>query len=693
MVSEVFHSVNKIDSLGLACGVEKFTDDIDLRDMLYVKMLSSPYAHAKIKNIDTSKAESVPGVKAVLTYKNVPRVAHTTAGQGFPEPSPYDTYILDSKVRFVGDRVAFVCAETEKIAEQALKLINLEYEVLKPVFDPRDALKENAPIIHNEKDAKMIIPMFYDPTKNICAAVNASVGDINKGLKESDIVIENEYEIHYASHCCIETHIAIAYIDERGRIVIRTSTQVPFHVRRIIYQCTGIPIKDIRVIKPRIGGGFGGKQEILLEDIVALLAYRLRKPVKFQYTRQEEFVSSRTRHPQIIKLKTGIKKNGIINAIDMDVLMNNGAYGAHALTVGCNSGSKCLPMFNKATDIRFQLKTVYTNLPVGGAYRGYGATQSYFAMGVQVDELSEAIGMDVVEVWRKNHIKEGEGSPVFQMLGEGREGVEMKIGSCGLPECINIGLKKIDWYNKRRKKIRNKNKVRGVGMVCLMQGSSIPEIDMGAASIKMNDDGSFNLLVGATDLGTGSDTILAQIAAETLGCKTEDFIVYSSDTDITPFDVGAYASSTTYLSGAAVMDTANKVKEQIIGVALEMMGLNKKEVIELQNRFAIHKKSGKKVSFREIAYYSLYQKNQFQIGAIASKITHKSPPPFAAHFAEVEVDEETGKVKVVKYVSVTDCGIPINPRLAEGQVEGAVINGISYALTEEYIFNKTGRIL
>ncbi len=690
---QVNQNIQKVDGTSLVRGKGVFVDDIELRNMLYAKLLWSPHAHAGIKNINTKKAEMLEGVEAVLTYKDVPRIPFTTAGQGAPEPSPYDTFILDNKVRFVGDRVAAVAATTPEIAQKAVDLIEVEYEVLPAVLDARDSMKNGAPIIHDEKEAVIPIPIIYEPWKNLVAHVDINIGNVEDGFKESDFVFTHEYETHYATHTPMEPHVAITYLDENGRLVIRTSTQVPFHVRRIVSRALNIPVKNIRVIKPRIGGGFGGKQEILIEDICSALTLKTKKAVRLFYTRKEEFISSRTRHPQIIKLKTGIKKDGSICAIDLDIIMNTGAYGSHGLTVLCNSGSKLLPLI-RCNNVRFEGNTVYTNLPVGGAYRGYGATQSYFAMGVQLDEMAEAIGMDIVELCKKIHIRTGEGSPVFQALGEGKAGVEQKIGSCGLPECLDLGAKEIDWKNKvklyaskRNSKDRYK---KGVGMAMLMQGSSIPEIDMGAASLKMNEDGSFNLLVGATDLGTGSDTILAQMVAEVLSVETNKIIVYSSDTDMTPFDVGAYASSTTYLSGSAVIKAAQKVKEQILKVAGEMLD-EAWENLNIENGKAIGTNGEK--TFSEIANYTLYERNQFQIASHASHITHKSPPPFAAHFVEVEVDTLTGKTKVLKYIAAVDCGTPINPKLAEGQTEGAVLNGISYALCEEYIFNDKGRML
>lgn len=688
----VNHSRYKLDGMSLVTGAPKFTADIDLPGMLHIKVLGSPHAHARILDIDTSEALKVPGVVAVYTWKDVPRIAHTTAGQGYPEPSPYDTFLLDSKVRFVGDRVAIVAAETPEAAAEACRKIRVNYHVLEPVLDPTQARRPGAPIIHDEPDCKAPLPIFYDPKHNHCAHVETKVGDVAQGFQEADVVRERTYYSHYAQHCPIEPHVCVSYLDENDRLVLRSSTQVPFHARRITAQTLGIPLRKIRVIKPRIGGGFGAKQEVLLEDVCALVTLRTRRPAKWELTRAEEFMAARTRHPMIITIKAGAKKDGTITALSMKIVSNTGAYGSHALTVVSNCGSKVLPLY-KIKTIEFVGDTVYTNLPVAGAYRGYGATQAAFAVESMMDELAEAIGMDAVAFRQMNHIREGETSPIFKALGEGREGVSMVIKSCGLAECITRGMKEIGWAEKRgRGRHAPGPRKRGVGMCCLMQGSSIPEIDMGSVFIKMNEDGSFNMLLGATDLGTGSDTILAQIAAETLGCQHDDIIVYSSDTDFTPFDVGAYASSTTYLSGGAVINAARQVRAQILAVAASMLN-EPVEDLTIENRVVYGKGRKNKLTFAQICTFAMYEYHQFQIAAVGSHVTHASPPPFSAHFAEVEVDTETGQVKVLKYVAGVDCGTAINPQLADGQTQGGLLNGISFALTEEYIFDDKGRML
>jgi CO/xanthine dehydrogenase Mo-binding subunit len=684
-------SVQKIDSLSLATGIERFTDDFYVENTLCCAILYSPHAHAEIRKIDTSAAMKIPGVIDIFHYKNVPRVLHTTAGQGYPEPSPYDTLLFDRRVRFVGDRVALVAAESAQSANEALLRIEVDYKQFEPVFDPEMAMDKDTPKIHID-DEHAMIPATYEPEKNLAAEVKISFGDMKKGFEQTDFIEDHTYSVHYASHCAIEPHAVICYFDERGRLVIISTTQVPFHVRRIVGYILDIPVGMIRVIKPRIGGGFGGKQEVFLEPLIALVAWRHRRAAKICLTRKEVFVSSRTRHAMRIRLKTGVKNDGRITALDMDGLMNAGAYGTHALTVISNVGSKTLPFFNKIENLNFCGRSVYTNLPVGGAYRGYGATQGYFAFNQQIDTIARKTGQDVLEYIKKWHIKEGETSEVFKALGEGKEGVAQAIKSCKLDECIDRGADAIEWYKKRDKRIKvGKNMVKGVGAAVSMQGSGIPKIDMAACSMKMNEDGSFNLYVGATDIGTGSDTILAQIAGEVLGVQFSKIIILSSDTDLTPFDTGAYASSTTYVSGKAVEKCAHEIAMQLKKVASGILGTEHKNLY-LDSEKVIDKNTKKAVSYTDIALSSMYEKDQFQIQAHASQTVDESPPPFIAQFAEIDVDLETGKLKVVKFVSAVDCGQPINPTLAEGQVEGAAVNGISYALCEDYNFDSRGRM-
>ena len=676
----------KVDGRALATGQPVFVGDIPPRQgLLHLALLHSPHAHAVIRSIDTSRAEALDGVALVLTHLNTPAVRYTTAGQGHPEPSPYDARMFDTKVRFVGDRVAAVAADSEEIARRACELIDVEYDILEPVLSLDEAMADGAPVIHDEDDALDV----WAAERNCVSHMVASAGDVDTGFAECDAVVDVTIETQYAQHVPLENHIATTYLDEDDRLVIVSSTQVPFHVRRIIARVIDVPVHRIRVVKPRIGGGFGVKQEVLIEDLPALVTMRTGRPAVLEYDRAQEFVAARTRHPMRIRVRLGATGDGALHAIEMEVWSNTGAYGTHGLTVLSNVGSKTLPLYNKAPHVRFWGEAYYTNLPVGGAYRGYGATQGYFALETAMDRLAAGLGIDALELRRRNHIRSGETSPIFAALGEGREGVEQTITSCELAACIDIGADHIDWGAKRGRRRRDGDWVHGVGMSIHMQGSGIPLIDMGAASLKMNDDGSFNLSIGATDLGTGSDTILAQIAAEALGVPLEKIIVRSSDTDLTPFDVGAYASSTTYVSGMAVQRAAYDVADQIKAVAAEMLGVAPDD-IELTNERA-GPPEGDSVSLSQVALRSLYGESQRQIGALASCVPELSPPPFLAAFAEVRVDVVTGKVEVVDFIAAVDCGTAVNPQLAEGQVEGAVVNGIGYALMEEMVFDRSGR--
>lgn len=675
----------KVDAVKLVTGKPAYVDDIDLRDMLHGRLLTSPYAHAIIRDIDVSQAKALPGVHAILTYKDVPRIPYTTAGQSWPEPGPHDQYVLDNRVRYVGDRVAAVAAETPEIAEQALRLIAVDYEVLPPVLDPRHAMDADAPRIHPEPESYRI----HDASRNLAAYLEAEVGDVERGFAESDLVVEREYIVPQVQQTSIENHIVITYWDEDDRLVVRTSTQVPYHVRRIIAPVIGLPPRQIHVIKPRIGGGFGGKQEVLIEDICALLTIATNRPVKLEYSRADEFRSSRSRHPQIIRMKTGVKRDGTMIANSMTVLANTGAYGTHSLTVQSNTGSKPLPIY-PCPNIRFEANVVYTNMPSPGAFRGYGVPQGFFALESHIDEIAKQLGMDALEFRRKNWIKEGEENPLARALGEGKEGYAQIIESCGLPQCLQIVEERLNWKEKRGHGGTGRFR-RGVGVSLAMHGTAIAGLDMGGASLKLNDDGSFNLLVGATDIGTGSDTVLAQIAAEVLGVRVEDIIIHSSDTDFTPFDTGAYASSTTYISGGAVKRAAEQVRTQMFDVAGDMLRSNP-ETLTIKDR-VISAPNGQTVTVSQVALHSLHVENQQQIMSTASWMSFNSPPPFAVQGAEVEVDVETGQVRVIKAVSAVDAGRVINPVTAEGQIEGGATQALGYGTCEEMIYDENGTLL
>ncbi len=677
-------SVRKVEGVSLVSGRPVFTDDIHLPGMLYGKILPSPHAHARIRRIDTSKAKALPGVHAVLTYQDVPRVPHTTAGQAWPEPSPYDTYMLDSKVRFVGDRVAAVAAESRAIAEHAIRLIEVDYEVLPAVLDMEQAMAPGASVIHDEEDSAKI----HDASRNIAAHILREIGNVEEGFREADLVVEREFRTQRQQHCSIEPHVTICWVDTSGRLVIRSSTQVPFHCRRQVAMILQIPVGRVHVIKPRIGGGFGGKQEMLLEDICGALALASRRPVKMEYTREEEFHMARSRHPQILRMKMGARRDGTIVASHMRVLATTGAYGSHALTVQGNTGSKVLPLY-RAAHMRFECDVVYTNTPVAGAFRGYGCPQGFFAQETLVDELAHGLGIDPLEMRRKNHIRLGDVDRLSAQLGEGKEGLPRVIRSCGLPECMERGAAAIGWEHQRATHAGNGFLKRGVGMSCTMQGSGIAGIDWASAFLKMNEDGSFFLQVGASDVGGGADTVLSQIAAEALGVSLERIIITSGDTDTTPFDVGAYASSTTIISGGAVKKAAEKVRAQVIAMAAKMLEASPDDLACANDEVFSTRDPHKRLTMSQVALHALYrEKTQIMDGA--SHFNTDSPPPFCATFADVEVDTQTGQVRVMHLTTAVDPGVAINPMQAEGQVEGAVAQGLGFALTEELVLDECG---
>ncbi|MDE0142202.1 MAG: molybdopterin-dependent oxidoreductase [Caldilineaceae bacterium] len=681
----------KVDAVKLAKGRPVFADDVERPGMLYGGLLTSPVAHAHILSIDTSDALALPGVHAVQTYADLPRVIYASGGQSYPQPPPYDQVSLDSKVRYVGDRVATVAAETPELVQEALERIKVEYEELPAVFSPEEAMQAGAPVIHDETDAQMI----HDARSNVAVKLLVDHNDVDAALESAHFVFESEYRVHQVQQASIEPHIVITYWDEDDRLVIRTSTQVPFHVRRMVAPLLGLPVRRIRVVKPRIGGGFGGKQEMLIEDLCAHLTIATGRPVKFEYTRQQEFSSARTRHPQRLRFRSGVDEGGKLVGMEVRVLADTGAYGTHGLTVQMVTGFRALSTYWLPA-ARFDCDVVYTNKPVPGAFRGYGAPQALFGLEQHMEEMALAFGIDPVEFKRINWVKEGQTLPMAVAMGEGREGFPQTVESSGLAECVEAGAASIGWdrrHDASWKKPPDQPHIRrGIGLAICMHGTGIAGLDMGAASIKLNDDGSFNLLVGATDLGTGSDTVLAQIAAEALGVPLEQIVIYSSDTDFTPFDTGAYASSTTYISGGAVLKAAEDVGLQIRrhAAAHLLQGLDAGQLwLEDQKVLA---PDGRAVTLEKVALHSIHQEEQHQIMATASHMSYVSPPPFAAQYAALEVDTETGQVTVEKAVMAVDCGIAINPVTASGQVEGGMTQALGYALCEEMPYDDRGKL-
>lgn len=713
MSRKYFHvigrDVRKVDGRELVTGAAAFTDDFPRGGMLVAKILGSPHPHARIRSIDVSGALSLPGVHAVLTHENVrgdrpwseeepdrfPRVAYTRAGQDYVEPSPWDYFLFDSKVRHVGDRVAAVAAESEEIAAEALRRIRVDYEVLPAVFTPEEGLREGAPVVHDEPE----IVRAEDPARNRCAGVDCTLRDPEKGFAEADEVVEGHYRSPRVQHAQMELHGAISHLDDDGRLTVTCTTQVPFHTRRQIGQALGVPVGRIRVIKPRIGGGFGGKQEMVLEDVAGALTLATGRPVRLELSRFEDLTAVRSRHDMAIDVKVGVKKDGTVTAMEMIALVDAGAYGSHSPTVPTNTGNKNLPRY-RCPNIRYKFDAIYTNLPPTGAMRGYGTPQGAFALECHMDEVAEKIGMDPVEFRLASTVREGDADELSPHIYEVKasnvpedERVGWKIESCGLRECIEKGAAAIGWREKRARyaeeNAANPRIRRGVGMCCLSQGSGVAGIDTAGATVKLNEDGSVTLMIGAADLGTGGDTVIAQIVAETLGIDVEDVTVYAADTDLTPFDSGAYASSTTYVSGGAALKAAEEVREAILDAAAEMTG-EKGSDLRLERRKIVSAKSGKETPLREVAMFISYKKKT-TVERTASHVSPVSPPPFAAQYADIEVDIETGEVRVVEFVTAVDAGTILSPKLAEGQVHGAVSMGLGAALVEELTFDGGGR--
>ena len=693
----VGHAEAKVDGLKLAKGNPAFTDDIEMRGLLYAKVLYSPHAHARIVDIDDRAATALPGVHAVLHHRNTPRVKYASGGQSWPNPHPYDQVSFDDKVRHVGDRVAAVAAETIEIAEEAVRLIEVTYEVLPAVFDELEAMQPGAPIIHDEADTHDI----HDRDRNIVHHFEAERGDVNAAIEAAPHVFERTFRVHQVQQVPIEPHITIAWLDADERMVVRTATQVPFHTRRMLAPLIGMEVKRIRVIKPRIGGGFGAKQEMLIEDIAAHLAIATRRPVRLELTREEEFWASRTRHPQTITFRSAVDNDGNLVAQHMRLVGNTGAYGTHGYTVQAVSGLRGLSSYN-CPNKRFDCDVAYTNIPVPGAYRGYGAPQALFALEAHMEDIARGIDRDPLEFKRQNWVTVGDELDIAPHIGERAtdDAVELdeypKVHSSGIEECVAQGQRSIGWHRRLdpawREPADRPHIRRGLGFAFCMHGSGIPFLDMGGCSIKLNDDGSFNMLVGATDLGTGADTVLGQIAAEVLGVALDDIIVYSSDTDMTPFDTGAYASSTTYISGTAVLHAAEAVRKRIKERAAEMLGVDEPCTIELHDKRA-WAPDGTSVSMEELALHTLHWEDQEQIMGTASYMSPDCPPPFAAQFVEIEVDVQTGQVEVIKMTMAVDCGVAINPITASGQVEGGMTQALGYAHCEEFAFDSGGRML
>ncbi|OPX85508.1 MAG: Xanthine dehydrogenase molybdenum-binding subunit [Pelotomaculum sp. PtaB.Bin104] len=673
--------IPKIDGMAITTGKPVYTEDLAPAGALVVKILRSPHAFARIKSIDTAKAAVLEGVECILTYKDVFSSRFTRAGQSYPETSPYDRLILEDIVRYVGDEVAIIAAVDKKTALKAMSLIKVEYEVYEPVLDFEKA-QGHASIVHPEEDLQGNSETGINKEENIAATRYREIGDVEAELKNCAAVVEETYYTQAQAHAMMETYRAFGYLDHTGRLVVVSSTQIPFHVRRILSRALQLPASQIRVIKPRIGGGFGGKQTSIAEIYPAIVTIKTGKPAKIVYDRKEAFSCSTSRHAMRLKVRMGADQEGYIRAIDIQGLSDTGAYGEHASTVFNAVGSKTLPLYNKTKAVRFMGKVVYTNKMPAGALRGYGAPQGTFAVESTVNKLAEKLEMDPAELRLKNLIKVGETALVYN---------GHLLGSSSLHRCIEKGKEMIGWQEKYPARDIGNNKVRAVGMAVTMQGSGIAGLDTAAAEIRFNDDGNFTLLVGATDLGTGCDTILAQMAAEVLDTNLENIIVNAADTDVSPYDHGAYASSTTYVTGMAVVRAAEDLKKQILLQGARFLEAEPEEV-ELVGKVVRTLAGAKSISLEKLAELLILGTGNLQLVGNGSYGSPSSPPPFVAGFAEVEVDRETGKVDLIDYVAVVDCGTVINPNLARVQAEGGLVQGIGLAMFESVEYDTRGNL-
>lgn len=678
----VSRSVKKIDANALVTGKPVYTADMMPKECLVVKVLRSPHAYAKIKNINKTIALKVPGIEAVYTYEDVPRIRFTMAGQSYPEPSPYDRYILEEYVRYVGDVVAIVAGENEVAVDKALKLIKVEYEVLEPVLDFTKAL-EHPSIVHPEEDYHNNFPIGGDRKRNLCASHSMVHGDLEAAFAESDIIIENTYHTKANAQAMMETFRTYTYLDHNGRLTLVSSTQVPFHIRRHVARALGIPKTKVRVIKPRIGGGFGAKQTMVSDIYPAFVTQQTGKPAAMIFTREETFKASTSRHEMQIRVKVGSDKEGNIKAIDLYTLSNTGAYGEHASTVVGLSGHKTIPLYNKTKAFRFDYDVVYSNTMSAGAFRGYGATQGIFALESIMNELASKLNIDPVELRLKNIAEEGEIMPAYY---------DNRLESTALKECLLKGKEMIGWDEKYPYKQVGKNKVRSVGMAMTMQGSAIANIDVASVEIRLGDDGFYMLMIGATDMGTGCDTILAQIAAECLECEMDKIVVSGVDTDTSPFDAGSYASSTTYLTGQAVVKTCEELRKKMIKTAAKVLEISEEEVIFTGEQF--ESPDGQKVlTLNDLGTGQVVGDMSEYLTASQSHSSPTSPPPFMTGFVELEIDTETGEMEIVDYVGVVDCGTVINTSLARIQAEGGIVQGIGMALYEDIQYNEQGKMM
>lgn len=673
--------VRKKDAMQLLLGKPAYVDDITPSDVLVVKVLRSPHAHALIQEIKTEVALKVPGIVGVYTYKDVPDKRFTMAGQTYPEPSPYDRLLLDQRVRFVGDAVAIVAGETEKAVDKALKLIKVTYDVLEPVLDFRKA-KDNPVLVHPEENWQSLCPVGADNKRNLCASEVSGEGDVDAVFADCDEIVEHTYHVKACQQAMMETFRTYTEIDRYGRLHVISSTQIVFHCRRIIANALDIPKSKIRVEKPRIGGGFGAKQTVVAEVYPAFVTWKTKRPAKMIYTREECQIAGSPRHEMEVHVKLGASKEGKIRALDVYTLSNTGAFGEHGPTTVGLSGHKSIPLYTGGLEAhRFAYDVVYTNMQAAGAYRGYGATQGIYALESAVNELADRLHMDPIKLREKNIVREGMVMPAY--YGE-------KADACALDRCIERCKELFGWEEKYPVRDMGNGKVRTAGVALAMQGSCISNLDVGSATMKLGDEGFYNLIIGAADMGTGCDTILAQMAAECMGCPVDEIEVYGADTDSSPYDSGSYASSTTYLTGKAVEMACEELKSNMCKIAAGMMECSEDEVEFIGE--GVQKLDGSGfISRFDIATKSMMN-NEIAVQTTATHSSPVSPPPYMVGMVEIELDKETGKVELLDYVAVVDCGTPINPNLARIQVEGGLMQGIGMALYENVTYGPSGNI-
>ena len=679
-----YHAVGKCipkkDSDQLLLGKPVFMDDIIPKDCLIVKLLRSPHAHAIIEEINTAAAMKVPGIVAVYTWKDVPQRRFSIAGQTFPEPSPYDRLILDQRVRSVGDAVAIVAGETEKAVDKALRVIKVKYQVLEPVLDFRKAL-DNPVLVHPE-DNWMSHGNTGDVKRNLLHHEEDAHGDVEAVLADCEEVIEHSWRIKAAQQGYMETIRAYCEIDRYGRLHCISSTQIVFHIRRILANALGISKSMVRAEKPRIGGGFGAKQTAVCEVYPAFVTWMTKRPRKIIYSRRECQTIASPRHEMEVTVRLGAMKDGRIRAIDLYTLSNTGAYGEHGTTTVGLSGHKAIPLYTGGCEAtRFSCDVVYTNVQAAGAYRGYGATQGIFALESAVNELAEKLKIDPVELRMKNIVREGMFMPAY--FGE-------TANACALDRCITHCADHFHWKEKYPVRDMGNGKVRTAGMAIAMQGSCISNVDVGSCTLKLSDDGTYNMLIGAADMGTGCDTILAQMAAEVLDCEPDQIVVFGADTDASPYDSGSYASSTTYVTGMATQNAAMELRENMMKIGAELLGCTLDEV-EFDGEKVYLVDGNQSVSLADIAVKSQVN-NRIPVDVTATYSSPVSPPPYMVGMAEIELDKETGSVKILDYDAVVDCGIPVNPNLARVQTEGGIGQGIGMALYENVTYNANGKI-